>query len=269
MSVIRSVIRSVKAVGYFAWYGLELIVTRPKTRLKGAEWLNRFCQSVLRGFDVTVTVEGTFPERGVLISDHLSYMDILVYSAMKPVVYCSKAEVARMPVLGWMATSAGSVMVERGSGGAAERAAAGMQAASAEGVPVVFFPEGTTTNGREILPFRSGLLAQSLAAEQPVTAAFLYYTFDKDNGPGMTVENNVCFWGDDFSMMKHIFTFVGLQGVHAHVKIASEPIRFSEPANVIDRKQAAVESREAVLALAGDRAAALDAKQREALVSAQ
>lgn len=246
---LRSVVNSAKAAAYFGWYGLELLVKRPRNVRDGAEWLHRFAQSILRGFGVQVTLEGEFPERGVVISDHLTYLDIIVYAALHPVVYCSKAEVEKMPVLGFMACSAGTVMVERGAGGAAERARSGMQAAAAEGVPVVFFPEGTTTTGYSILPFRSGLLAISLEAEQPIRPAYIRYTLEQDNGPDVDLHEDVC-WGDR-PMLAHIFKFVGLKGVHCWVKIAPEPIRFSQPESQIDRKQAAVEARNAVLTLAG------------------
>ena len=248
MAVFRSVVRSIKAVTYFGWYGLELLVTRPKTRRAGAEWLHRFCAAMLRGFDVTVHVEGAMPERGVLISDHLTYLDIIVYASIKPVVYCSKAEVERMPVLGFMAMSAGTVMVERGAGGSAARAKLGMQAAADEGVPVVFFPEGTTTTGYSMLPFHSGLLAVSLEAEQPIWPAYIHYTLKK-NDSSVSLHDDVC-WGDT-PMLKHIFRFLGIDGVDAWVKVAQEPIRFSLPEREIDRKIAAVEAREAVMALAG------------------
>jgi 1-acyl-sn-glycerol-3-phosphate acyltransferase len=182
----------------------------------------------------------------------MGYIDIVVYSALCPVVYCAKAEMEGWPLLGWMATMAGTVFVDRGAGGSAERAVVGMQAAANEGVPVMFFPEGTTSNGEQILPFRSGLLAKSLEAHQPITAAYISYTLDEDNGPNVTVKDDVSFWGDDIPMMKHVFKFVGLNGVHATVRIASEPIQFSAAA-LADRKIAAAEAREAVLALAGDR----------------
>ncbi len=257
VAVIRSVARSIKAVVFFGWYGLELVVKRPKTRCERAQWLNRFCQALQRAFNVTFTVEGSFPARGVLISNHTGYLDIMAYAALKPVVYCAKAEMESWPFLGWMTTMAGTVFVDRGAGGSAEKARGGMKAAEDAGIPVVFFPEGTTSNGQEILPFKTGLLAISLEAQQPITAAYIRYTLDVDNGPGVTVEDDVCFWGEDAPMFRHIFKMVGLRGVHGWVKIASEPIRFSH--SDIDRKQAAVEARDAILALAGLQSVAVEA----------
>lgn len=256
ISVVRSVVRSVKAVAFFGWFGLELVIKRPPTRCGRAEWLHRFCAAMLPAFGLKFTVEGKFPARGALISNHTGYLDILGFAALHPVVYCAKGEMESWPVLGWMATMAGTVFVDRGAGGSAERAKAGMRAAEEAGIPVVFFPEGTTTDGREVLPFKSGLLAVSLEADQPITAAYIRYTLEEDNGPGVTVEDDVAFWGDDANMLKHIFKFVGLKGVRGWVKIAPEPIRFSSPD--IDRKQAAEEAREAVLALRGEPPVALE-----------
>ena len=244
--VVRSVIRSVKLALYFAAAALELLLIRPHTPQARADWLHRFCARMLRGFGIELTVEGSFPPRGALISNHLSYLDIIVYAALNPVVYCARAEMERWPVVGWMTMMAGTVFVDRGAGGSSERAKTGMLTAAHAGIPVTFFPEGTTSNGDQILPFRSGLLAQALAAGEPITAARIAYTLGPGNGDA-TVQDQVCFWADDADILKHIFRFNSLVGVHAQVRIASEPIHFSSP--TLDRKQAALEAREAVVAL--------------------
>ena len=172
MPGLRAVLRSIKLIGYFIRYGGELLLRRPATRQARAAWLHRFCASALRGFDIPIEVKGAFPERGALITNHTGYLDIVVLAGIQPCVFVSKAEIRRWPVLGWLAKMAGTVFVERGRGGSAQRARAGLQAASDAGIPVAFFPEGTTTNGRSVLPFHSGLLAQVLDAGQPVTAGF-------------------------------------------------------------------------------------------------
>ena len=192
-------------------------------------------------------MEGVFPERGAVISNHLSYLDIVVFAALHPCVFVSKAEVRRWPVVGWMTTMAGTVYVARGHGGSAMRARKGMQAALDAGLPVVFFPEGTTSNGSQLLKFHSGLLAQVIAGGAPVTAAYLRYSLAEDNGPDVNVANDVCYWGDR-NMLAHIFKFLGLRGVRAEVRFAEEPIAFSSDG--LHRKMAAVEARSAVAALA-------------------
>jgi 1-acyl-sn-glycerol-3-phosphate acyltransferase len=242
----RSVVRSIKLTGYFVRFGGELLITRPQTRQARAAWLHRFCSTALRGLGLELTLEGRFPARGALIANHLSYIDIVVFAALSPCVFCSKAEIEQWPVIGWMTTMAGTVYVDRGRGGSALKAKSSIQAAADAGLPVVFFPEGTTTNGRELLPFHSGLLAQAMAVDEPVTAAYLRYTLDEENGPDVSVEDDVCYWGDT-PMWPHVFRFLGLKGAHATVRFADGPIKFSS--DVLHRKVAAVEARDAVLAL--------------------
>jgi 1-acyl-sn-glycerol-3-phosphate acyltransferase len=198
---------------------------------------------------IEIDVVGTFPEQGSVISNHLSYLDIIVFAALHPCVFVSKAEIAEWPVVGWMTTMSGTVYVARGHGGSALKARRGMQAAVNAGLPVVFFPEGTTTNGKQMLKFHSGLLAQAMLGGGPVTAAYVKYSLGGGNGPGVSVADDVCFWGDR-NMRGHIFTFLGLRGVRAEVRFAEGPIAFSSDG--MHRKMAAVEARAAVAELAAE-----------------
>ena len=248
MSFFRALGRSVQLMGYFVVAGTELLVKRPTTREARADWLHRFSARALRGLGVEVSVAGDFPERGALISNHLSYVDIVTFAALHPCVFVSKAEIAEVPVLGWMTTMAGTVYVARGRGGSAIKARQGMQAALDAGLPVVFFPEGTTTNGSQMLKFHSGLIAQVMESNAPITAAHIRYALTEENG--LNAADGVC-WGDDTKMRSHIFRFLGLRGVRAEVRFAERPIAFS--ADVLHRKQAAAEARAAVAALAAAR----------------
>jgi lyso-ornithine lipid O-acyltransferase len=239
--------RSLRLAGMFVVAGIELAVKRPRTREERADWLHRFCARAMRGMGIEIAVAGKFPERGAVISNHLSYLDIVVFAALHPCVFVAKAEMQGWPVVGWMTTMSGTVYVARGHGGSAMKARQGMQDTVDAGLPVVFFPEGTTTNGREMLKFHSGLLAQAMQGGAPVTAAYLRYSFAVDNGPGVSVADDVCYWGDR-DMLGHIFTFLGLRGVRAEIRFAEGPIAFSSDG--MHRKQAAVEARAAVAALA-------------------
>lgn len=246
MSFFRSLGRSLVLAKLFAAAGTELLVQRPATREARADWLHRFADRAIRRLGIEVEVKGTFPGQGAVISNHLGYLDIPVFASLHPCVFVSKAEIQSVPVLGWMTKMAGTVYVERGAGGSAERAASGMRAASDAGLPVVFFPEGTTTNGSEMLKFHSGLLAEALEADEPITAAHLRYSLGPDNDPRATVADDVCYWGDA-KMLPHIFRLLGLKGIRAEVRFAAAPIVFSSQAE--NRKQAAVEARQAVAAL--------------------
>ncbi len=249
MSFFRSVGRGLRLAGHFAYAGTDLLLTQPETRQERADWLHRFCARAMRGLGIEVVVEGQYPEQGAVISNHLSYLDIVVFASLHACVFVSKAEIAEWPVVGWMTTMSGTVYVQRGHGGSAVRARSGMQAAADAGLPVVFFPEGTTTtmNGTGLLKFHSGLLAQAMEEGQPVTAACIRYRLVKENEPGVRVEEDVC-WGDR-PLLQHIFKLLGLRGIQANVRFAERPIHFSS--DVRHRKQAAAEAQTAVAKLLG------------------
>jgi len=196
--------------------------------------------------DIKVLYQGACPERGAVISNHTGYLDIVVFAALHRCVFVAKSEIRGWPFLGWMTTMAGTVFVDRGRGGSATRAAGGMQAAAEAGIPVVFFPEGTTSNGASVLKFHSGLLAQAVEAAQPITAAYLRYRLTLQNGPEITVENDVSYWGDT-TLLKHIFRLLGLRGIEVEARFADSPISFSEGTD--QRKLLAAEARAAVMEL--------------------
>jgi lyso-ornithine lipid O-acyltransferase len=227
----------------FVVAGAELAVKRPATRPLRADWLHRFCVRAIKGLGVQITMVGRYPERGAVISNHLSYLDIVVFAALHPCVFVSKLEIKDWPVVGWMTTMAGTVYVERGHGGSALRAKGRMQSAMEAGLPVVFFPEGTTSNGEQILKFHSGLLGQMLDVGAPVTAAYLRYSLGEGNGERVKVEDDVCYWGDR-SMWPHVFRLLGLKNIRAEVWFADEPIEFT--GEDVHRKKAAVAARAAV-----------------------
>ncbi|MCU1323570.1 MAG: phospholipid/glycerol acyltransferase [Acidobacteriaceae bacterium] len=247
MSFLRSVVRSFKLVWAFVVAGTELLVKRPATREGRAEWLHQFCARSLKSFGIEVEVVGRYPDRGAVISNHTGYLDIVVFAALHRCVFVSKAEIAKWPVLGWMTTMSGTVYVHRGRGGSAVQASTGMQAATDAGLPVVFFPEGTTTNGEAMLPFRSGMLAQVLGAGLPVTAAYVRYELGEGNDPEVRVSDDVAYWGD-VTLAWHIFKFLSLRNVKVKVRFAEAPIKFSS--DLLHRKDAAVEARVAVQELA-------------------
>ncbi len=190
-------------------------------------------------------MQGTFPERGVVISNHLGYLDIIAFAALHRCVFVSKNEIRSWPLLGWMTTMAGTVYVDRGRCGSALRAKSGMQAAADAGIPLVFFPEGTTSIGSTILKFHSGLLAQEMEAGQPVTAAHVRYRLAQDNGPHLSLDD-VCFW-DETPLAVHLFRLLALRGIEVELRFADSPIVFS--ARAADRRIAAEEARSAVLQL--------------------
>jgi 1-acyl-sn-glycerol-3-phosphate acyltransferase len=232
----------------FAAQLIKLVVTRPRTRPQRAAWLTGFCRAALRAVDMSFATQGRVPMNGAVITNHLSYLDIVVHAAIRPCVFVSAVETRKMPLIGWISMMAGTVYVTRGGGGSAEKAAQGMAKGFRDGLPVVFFPEGGTFVGDEpAMPFHSGLLAQALEAGAPVTAGFIHYELsDEDAAHGKSTRNDV-HWGHQ-SLVGHLWNFLGLKGLKAEVRFAEVPITFSAAAYE-DRKVAAVEARDAVVTI--------------------
>ena len=246
---LRSVGRFLKLSALFAIGVVQLVAKRPETPTERAEWLHWFAARALSSLGIAVRIEGSFPERGAVVSNHMGYLDIVALAALHPVAFVAKSELANFPLLGWMTTMSGTVYVERGRGGSAVRARSGLQSAAEANLPVVFFPEGTTSNGATVMKFHSGILAQVREAGEPVTAAFLRYRLTEDNGPQVSLADDVCFWGDEVMLVPHVFRLLALRGIEVSVQIADSPIAFSsDPGN---RKLAAAEARAAVMELGG------------------
>jgi 1-acyl-sn-glycerol-3-phosphate acyltransferase len=131
-------------------------------RLSGrrSPWPRRFLGLVARAAGMRVRVIGVPLERDVLfLANHLSWLDILVLAGASGTAFVSKAEVAGIPVVGWLAGINNTVFVARSERSAVRGQADALRTALASGQPVALFPEGTTEGGPEILPFRASLLA--------------------------------------------------------------------------------------------------------------
>ncbi len=249
MSYLRRIYRLLTVAFIFAYSILEVLIKRPKTRAARAAWLSQIGHRLLRSQDITFTTVGPIPMAGAVISNHLSYVDISLHAAMRPCVFVSKIEMRSTPVLGWISMMAGTVYVARGAGGSAAKAAEGMAKGFRDGLPVVFFPEGTTGIGDEpVMPMRSGLLSQAIAAGQPIVPGFIHYELTPyDLARGKSTRNDV-HWGPQ-TLWHHMWNFVDLHGLHATIYFAPQPIPFSAEA-IANRKIAAEEARAAVAALA-------------------
>lgn len=223
---LRRLLLLTVAVFYGLWEHRKL---RPRaSRAECAQWLNETCARGLRSIDVQLSVEGHRPQRGLIVSNHLSYLDILVYSAAVPCVFISKADVADWPIFGRYATWAGSVFVKRHDRSDAARANVNVGKSLDSGVPVVLFPEGTTTDGSRVLRFHSTMLQPAIDASVPVTPASVRYELvDGDAG------QEVCWWGD-MTFLPHVFNLLSKKSIRAHI-VFGEPVAPEENRKELSR----------------------------------
>lgn len=208
---MKSVSKHPVRVGFrFLWmmaelgFGLVLYLpwrlvhwSRP-TRQVRARWLQHTCRRLLKIFRAELQVSGPVPTHGLVACNHLTYIDIMVICAVTPVVFVAKREVRTWPVFGWFAILAGSVFIDRERRSAVVEVAAAVESALQEGVVVVLFPEGTSSDGTDVLPFKPSLLQPVVQLKQPVAAARIGYALTDGD-----VRNEVCYWGD-MTLMPHL-----------------------------------------------------------------
>ncbi len=231
---------------------LHFLAQRARGRLstmERAQWLHRWCASALQRLNIQIKTDGVFPARGLLVANHLSYLDILVFSALSPSVFVAKQEVRSWPLFGLMAKMAGTVFVDRTRSADTHRANAEMSQALSDGVVVVLFPEGTSSDGSAVLPFRPALFEAAVTAGEYISSAHISYELDEGS-----VANDVCYWGP-MTFFPHLVRLLSKGTIRARVRFASEIKKFG------DRKLAAQITCETVSALAQIHAEARPAAQ--------
>lgn len=180
-----------------------------------AAWLQLWSGRLLRILHVKVEWQGTPPARGLMVSNHLSYVDVLVYASIHRFVFLSKAEVKRWPVVGALTCCAGTLYIVRQNKSDVVRMSAAMAPVVEAGVVVTLFLEGTSSDGSKVLPFHSSLLAPVEEHEWPVTPAWIHYTLQDG-----TMAEDVCYWGD-MTFFTHFLNLLTRKDIQAQVRFGS------------------------------------------------
>ncbi len=139
------------------------------TRAARAARMQRLMAEVVEIHGLRIAVEGALPTGAcVLVANHVGYLDPLVIGAHVPCTMLAKREIAAWPVIGGAGAKLGVLYVDRGDTMSRAAAALGALRALREGVAVLNFPEGTTTDGGRLLPFASGIFGVARLAQVPV-----------------------------------------------------------------------------------------------------
>lgn len=132
---------------------------------------------LLRRLGVRLHVEGELHAGRplMLVANHVSWLDIFAVNAVQPVRFVAKSEIRRWPAIGWLCEKTGTLFIERGRRADAGRVNRLTAEALRAGDVIAVFPEGTTSNGAQVLRFHSALLQPALLADavvQPVAIRF-------------------------------------------------------------------------------------------------
>jgi 1-acyl-sn-glycerol-3-phosphate acyltransferase len=216
--------------GVLSAAGFLLLAFAPRAQRRFQERLFRSVSRRMLGLlRATVRVSGPVPEPPfLLVTNHLSYVDVLVLASRLPVRFVAKAEVRRWPLLGPLCRGFGAIFIDRSDRRDIPRVLAEIERALGRGEGIILFPEGTSSAGESVLPFRSPLLALPARLGRPVHAAALRYD-----------PPSVAWWGES-SLVPHLLGLFRLKRIEATVDFAPEPV-IDE-----DRKRLAERLREAV-----------------------
>lgn len=146
-------------------------------------------------WDIQIRVLGQPAVSGpaLLVANHISWLDITVIHAARHCRFVSKSDIRRWPLVGTLATGAGTLYIQRTSTRDALRTVHAMADAMRNGDVVAIFPEGTTSDGRELLPFHANLIEAAIQAQAPVQPISLRF---EDAQTGET-SFAPCYIGDD------------------------------------------------------------------------
>ena len=208
----------------------------PLTMEKRALWVQRTCRGILNGVGIHYRVEGTPPTHGLVVCNHLSYLDILILSAAMPCFFVAKMEIGGWPFFGKSARVGGTIFIDRSSLASAMSVAEQMSERLKLPIPVLLFPEGTSTDGSQVLRFHSRLIDPATTAGVPITAAAVRYVIEDG-----TPERELCWFGDE-SFATHLVKVLGVAGFSAKV-------RFGQPRIYTDRRVAADQTHAEITAM--------------------
>lgn len=202
-------------------------------------------RTMLRIIGMELRVQGAPCAAGpvLFVSNHSSWLDILVLGAILDARFVSKAEVGRWPLIGWVAKLGRTVFVSRTRGRTGDEAGE-MRARLSGGESIILFPEGTTSDGARVLPFRSSFfaVAGAAAAVQPVAVVY-----DRLGGLPVGRKDRPLFaWYGDMETGSHAWRLLQRAGTRATVALGTP----FAPGEAPDRKRLAAETGRRVTAAA-------------------
>lgn len=166
-----------------------------------------WARAMARCLSLRVTVEGTPPAGGfVLVSNHVSYLDILLYLQVVDIVFVAMSQLRKVPVIRTIVASAGTIFIDRSSKRDALRVVGEIESIVQRGGGVVLFPEATSSDGSDVLPFKPALLEAAAREGRPVHYAVIRY-----RQPG------IAWWGD-IPLIPQLIGLLGMPRIDASLQ---------------------------------------------------
>jgi lyso-ornithine lipid O-acyltransferase len=205
---LRVFVKFVPCVLAIAFLLIPLVILRVFGLWRQGQYVVRLaCRICLKVIGIPLSIQGTpMAHAGVVVANHSSWLDILTLNACQRVFFVAKSEVRTWPAIGTMARAVGTVFIHRRRGDAKRQHDLFLDHAK-RGHKLLFFPEGTSTDGRHVLPFRSSLFQAFFAPDiadlmwvQPVTVLYYAPTGKRADFYG---------WWGEMEMFEHMVHLLG------------------------------------------------------------
>ena len=182
MTQVRAAFRLVRTALHVLGGALTVALVFPVCRDAHRQRLNqRWSAHLVRILGVELRWSGVASRIGLIVANHISFLDIYIINAIMPASFVSKDDVRKWPLIGWLAANTGTIFMARGSRSAAQRTRETCAERLRQGQRVALFPEGTTSTGDTVLPFHSALLQAAIDTGADVIPLAIRYTDAKGN----------------------------------------------------------------------------------------
>lgn len=178
-------------------------------RSLGSYLVHRWARRTVGPLGLRIAPVGSWPRREgreLAVCNHMSYIDVILLSSVRPLVFVTSVEVRDSGFLGTICRLGGCLFVERRRRASA-RADSAQMAAAMDDRPVVLFPEGTSGDGRRVLPFRSSLFAAAVDAGAEVRPLCLRYARMGFRRFARRNHRAICWYGD-MTFLPHLLRFL-------------------------------------------------------------
>jgi len=170
---------------------------------RGAHIVKNWMRRGSRILGLNIQVSGTAcGGASVLVSNHISWLDIVAIAATTPVIFVSKADLQHWPIVGVLAKLTGTVFIKRGSLFAVHKTLGFLKEVNNRGRKTVFFPEGTTTRGEGVNKFNSGLFESAYISNCPVQPVAISY-FNRGRP-----DRKIAPYVDDDHFIRHLWNLL-------------------------------------------------------------
>ena len=239
-ALIKALAFSLATIGFYSLWLLVVPFVVFFAQIK-RRWRNfifrNWAKTIVKVLGIKIHTNAIVPATPFfLVSNHLSYLDIVVLASQIDCVFIAKREVKSWPVFGLLSRSMNTIFIDRARSQDIPRVNALIVETLQSEQNIVVFPEGTSTMGAEILPFKPSLLEPAARGSFPVAYASLSYR----TPPGETPASmSVCWWGA-MSLVPHLWGVFRLSAIEATLTFGEETLQGT------DRKELAQRLHEAV-----------------------